>query len=85
MPTKIDLNEPLIISTLDGSIFRLGKANKKKERSIVCDDIELDFRHCRLFHLLKGDPMSVTILDGKDEGERYQTSRVLSIKQDETN
>ena len=29
--------------------------------------------------------MSVTILDGKDEGERYQTSRVLSIKQEETN
>ncbi len=71
---------PFKVTTLN-SVYRLGKADESKERTVSRDGRPLNFTKGKVLFLAVGKPMLIKTSDDPDRGSDFQTSLVQSIQE----
>lgn len=78
--------EKIKVVTKSGSVYRLGKPNGEKIRTVVMDNkaLPLPFSLCRIVCLKKWKPLYLITVNNNDKGEIpvWISCNVLSIEKD---
>lgn len=79
-PKVIEIPTEAITVITENSVYRFGKANQKRERTVFREEKPLDFVRCRIISLAVGEDMELRCFDSSHLG--WYTTPVRLIKQE---